>query len=193
MSDRRGFLVSASGVIKHAWCRPSLSSSRRPGRTAADTTLRPSGELDLHRRLQALLQQRALTVLHLHPTHIVAALYAGHRLAELSADFPEVTRYTRVGPTYPALPATSEELAEACEAAFRQPSARPPTSSAWIATAWSPSARPHGRPSSTWSDWNTSAASPSPQVIAACTILSTGSPPCACPLTRARCSPRVAS
>ena len=58
-------------------------------------------------------------MLHLHPTHIVAALYAGLRLAELSADFPEVTRYTRVGPDVPALPATSEELAEACEAAFQ--------------------------------------------------------------------------
>ena len=49
-----------------------------------------------------------------------------HRLAELSAGFPEVTRYTRVGPDVPALPATSEELAEACEAAFRPALGAPP-------------------------------------------------------------------
>ncbi len=121
MSDRRGFLVSASGVIKHALV-PSqfvFVPAEPAAAGAANTTLRPSGELDLHRRLQALLAGRALTVLHLHPTHIVAALYAGRNLAELSADFPEVTRYTRVGPNIPALPATSTELAEACEAAFQ--------------------------------------------------------------------------
>lgn len=119
MTDRRGFLVSASGVIKHALV-PAQFVFVPVGQTPApDAWPRPSGELELHRRLQALFGSRNLTVLHLHPTHIVAALYAGHRLAELSADFPEVTRYTRVGPDVPALPATSEELAEACEAAFQ--------------------------------------------------------------------------
>ena len=119
MTDRRGFLVSASGVMKHALVPAQfvfIPASQTP---APDAWPRPSGELELHRRLQALFDSRNLTVLHLHPTHIVAALYAGHRLAELSTGFPEVTRYTRVGPDVPALPATSEELAEACEAAFK--------------------------------------------------------------------------
>ncbi|MBK7847503.1 MAG: class II aldolase/adducin family protein [Zoogloea sp.] len=132
MSDRRGFLVSASGVIKHALV-PSqfvFVPADPAAAGAANTALRPSGELDLHRRLQALLARRALTVLHLHPTHIVAALYAGRNLAELSADFPEVTRYTRVGPNIPALPATSTELAEACEDAF-QPGSWPGPPHPW--------------------------------------------------------------
>jgi len=119
MTDRRGFLVSASGVIKHALVPTQFVFVPADQTPAPDAWPRPSGELELHRRLQALFGSRNLTVLHLHPTHIVAALYAGHRLAELSADFPEVTRYTRVGPDVPALPATSEELAEACEAAFK--------------------------------------------------------------------------
>lgn len=121
MSDRRGFLVSASGVVKHSLVPTQFVFVPREqaGAPSADTYPRPSGELELHRRIQALVSQGPLTVLHLHPTHTVAALYAGHRLADLCANFPEVTRYTRVGADVPALPATSEELAIACEAAFR--------------------------------------------------------------------------
>src|SRR5574343_774910 len=116
MTDRRGFLVSASGVIKHALVPTQFVFVAADQPPAPDAYPRPSGELELHRRLQVHFASRNLTVLHLHPTHIVAALYAGHRLAELSAGFPEVTRYTRVGPDVPALPATSDELAEACDA-----------------------------------------------------------------------------
>ena len=70
----------------------------------------PSGELEMHR----LLQQQNLTtraVVHLHPTHIVAAMFAGWDLQDLSRLFPEVNRYTRVGPTVVTLPAISQELA----------------------------------------------------------------------------------
>jgi ribulose-5-phosphate 4-epimerase/fuculose-1-phosphate aldolase len=121
MSDRRGFLVSASGVVKHSLVPTQFVfvPQEQAGAPAADTYPRPSGELELHRRIQTLVNHGPLTVLHLHPTHTVAALYAGHRLADLCADFPEVTRYTRVGTDVAALPATSEELAIACEAAFR--------------------------------------------------------------------------
>lgn len=121
MSDRRGFLVSASGVVKHSLVPTQFVfvPQEQAGAPAADTYPCPSGELELHRRIQTLVNHGPLTVLHLHPTHTVAALYAGHRLADLCADFPEVTRYTRVGTDVAALPATSEELAIACEAAFR--------------------------------------------------------------------------
>ena len=40
-------------------------------------------------------------------------MYAGWDLQELSAEFPEVSRYTRVGPSVPVLPVTSPELARA--------------------------------------------------------------------------------
>ena len=52
------------------------------------------------------------TVVHVHATHIVAAIYAGFDLQAISAEFPEISRYTRVGPTVPALPALSRELAD---------------------------------------------------------------------------------
>ena len=72
----------------------------------------PSGELDMH----SYLQRNAVgtrAVVHLHPTHIVAAIYGGWNLQRIAYDFPEVSRYTRVGPSTPVLPATSHELASA--------------------------------------------------------------------------------
>ena len=40
-------------------------------------------------------------------------MYAGWDLQKLADDFPEVSRYTMVGPTVPVLPVTSNELAVA--------------------------------------------------------------------------------
>ena len=73
-----------------------------------DTT----GELPLHILLQKNLPDNRV-VLHLHPTYIIAAMYAGLNLQQLAIQFPEINRYTRVGPTVPVVPPISEELAEA--------------------------------------------------------------------------------
>ena len=70
-----------------------------------------SGELDMHWLLQK--KDRTRCVVHLHPTYIVAAMYAGIDLHELAEEFPEVHRYTRVGHNVPVLPAVSNELAVA--------------------------------------------------------------------------------
>ena len=78
---------------------------------------KPSGELDMHLLLQRY-NKRCRAVVHLHPTNIIAAMYAGWDLQELASEFPEVSRYTRVGPTVPVLPVTSPELAEATFEAF---------------------------------------------------------------------------
>jgi ribulose-5-phosphate 4-epimerase/fuculose-1-phosphate aldolase len=72
----------------------------------------PSGEIEMHRLLQ-LENGATRAVVHVHPTHIVAAIFAGWDLQTLAAEFPEVSRYTRVGPTVPKLPATSPALAQA--------------------------------------------------------------------------------
>ena len=56
--------------------------------------------------------------MHVHATHIVAAIYAGFDLQVISAEFPEISRYTRVGPTVPALPALSRELADVTAECF---------------------------------------------------------------------------
>lgn len=77
----------------------------------------PSGELWMHWNLQRDTTHTR-TVVHVHATHIVAALYAGFDLQAVSAEFPEISRYTRVGPTVPALPALSRELANMTAACF---------------------------------------------------------------------------
>lgn len=51
------------------------------------------------------------SILHVHPTHVVAAMYAGLDLQEISEDFPEIKRYTRVGPSVDFFEAGSSSLA----------------------------------------------------------------------------------
>ena len=70
---------------------------------------KPSGELHMHWLLQrGATSTRA--VLHVHPTHVIAALHAGWDLQELCKPFAEIYRYTRVGPNVPAIPAVTEKL-----------------------------------------------------------------------------------
>jgi L-fuculose-phosphate aldolase len=67
----------------------------------------------MHQKLQLLHRDKTQAVVHLHPTNIIAAMYAGWDLQDLARQFPEVSRYTRVGPSVPVLPVTSPELAQA--------------------------------------------------------------------------------
>ncbi len=74
----------------------------------------PSGELEMHRLLQTTKDFKGCrSVVHLHPTYIIAAMHKGFNLMDLAKDFPEVSRYTRVGFNVRKLPVTSKELAEA--------------------------------------------------------------------------------
>lgn len=79
--------------------------------------LEPSGELPLHALLQRNVPENRV-VLHLHPTYIVAAIYAGWDLQKLAEEFPEINRYTRVGPTIPIIKPISKELGFAAVKAF---------------------------------------------------------------------------
>lgn len=72
---------------------------------------KPSGELEMHRLLQLVDYKQCRAVVHLHPTYTIAAMHKGFNLQELAAEFPEVSRYTRVGPTVRVLPVTSNILA----------------------------------------------------------------------------------
>ena len=85
-----------------------------------DSHAKPSGELEMHSKLQRY-HKKTRAVVHLHPTNILAAMYAGWDLQDLAADFPEVSRYTKVGPSVPILEATSFELAEATFSAMTAP------------------------------------------------------------------------
>ena len=82
------------------------------GMTIMDAHAKPSGELEMHSMLQRH-HKKTRAIVHLHPTNILAAMYAGWDLQDLSAEFPEVSRYTKVGPSVPILPVTSFELATA--------------------------------------------------------------------------------
>lgn len=74
--------------------------------------LHPTGEIHLHILLQRNTPENRV-ILHLHPTYIIAAMYAGLDLQQLAKQFPEINRYTKVGPSVPEVPPISEELAEA--------------------------------------------------------------------------------
>lgn len=62
---------------------------------------------------------RTRAVLHVHPTYVVAAIYAGLDLQAIASQFPEISRYTKVGPTVPIVPAGSHELATLTNLAMR--------------------------------------------------------------------------
>ena len=74
-------------------------------------SLRPSAELWMHWNLLRDAKNTT-SVLHLHPTYCVAAMYKGWHLNEIVKDSPEVFRYTRTGPNVPSLQATSQDLAD---------------------------------------------------------------------------------
>lgn len=78
------------------------------------TGLRPSGELPMHMLLQHKIDTDVRVVLHLHPPYSVAAMMAGINLPDLVAEFPELSRYTRVGDNVPFYAPLTEELAEGC-------------------------------------------------------------------------------
>lgn len=79
-----------------------------------NSSSKPSGELEMHFFLQTTDDFKGCrSVVHLHPTYTIAAMHKGFNLQELASEFPEVSRYTRVGPNVPVLPVTSNGLAKA--------------------------------------------------------------------------------
>lgn len=81
--------------------------------TDLSASLNPSGEIPLHWGLQRQIDTDVRVVLHMHPTYTVAAMYAGIQLDELVKEFPELSRYTRVGKNVPDVPPISQALADA--------------------------------------------------------------------------------
>lgn len=79
--------------------------------------LTPSGEMPLHFNLQKNIGDDNIRVVtHLHPTYTVAAMHAGIELHELMSSFPELRRYTSVGPNVGEVAPISKELGDrTCE------------------------------------------------------------------------------
>jgi len=85
--------------------------------TDISAQLRPSGELPLHFGLQKMMGQHhdeVRVVVHLHPTYCIAAMHAGIDLNTVSAEFPELNRYTKVAPNVGDVAPISQELADRC-------------------------------------------------------------------------------
>ena len=103
------------GLVTGTWAVPPFirDSWQELDYTDISANLRPSGEIPLHYQLQKKIDTEVRVVLHFHPTYTVAAMLAGIKLDQLVLDFPELGRYSRVGPTVPAVPPISEELAAA--------------------------------------------------------------------------------
>jgi L-fuculose-phosphate aldolase len=66
-------------------------------------------EMDMHWRI--INQPGVKAVVHLHPTNVVAAMFAGFDLQKIANRFPELRRYTRVGLMVPNLEPGSKDLA----------------------------------------------------------------------------------
>lgn len=77
---------------------------------SSNMNLQPTGEWEMH-YLILKDSDTTLSSVHLHPPNIVAAMYAGWSLNTMVEPFPEVYRYTRVGPNVAAWNALSKELA----------------------------------------------------------------------------------
>ena len=75
---------------------------------------KPSGEIELHYELLKCVN-KDICVIHLHPTHIIAAMHKGIDLSTLSADFPELSRYTKVAKNTEIVPPLSKALATQCK------------------------------------------------------------------------------
>lgn len=75
-------------------------------------TQNPSGELELHSLLQSKFKEESRAVLHSHATHIVAAMELCN-LKDLYKQFPELSRYTKVGSNVSYHAPLTKELAKA--------------------------------------------------------------------------------
>lgn len=120
-NDRDYFFCTPSGVRKQNLL-PEMFKKVKPepiGFKLLDYTdisknLKPTGELPMHLGLLRKINTDCRIVLHLHPTYSVAAMYKGIDLPSLLKEFPELSRYTKIGPTVPLIPPVTQELAYSC-------------------------------------------------------------------------------
>lgn len=107
------------GIVEGFYGQPPRLEHNYEVRDYTDISknLKPSGEIPLHFGLQKELGQHSSdvrVVMHFHPTYCVAAMHAGIELADLTKDFPELSRYTKVASNVGDVPPISQELADRC-------------------------------------------------------------------------------
>lgn len=110
--DSNIIYITPSGVRKNKIEVESMIKLKMEnGELIIPNGAKPSGELHMHYLIQRF-SKKTRAVLHVHPTHVIAAMYAGWDLQEVATQFPEISRYTKVGPNVPVLPVTSEVLGD---------------------------------------------------------------------------------
>jgi ribulose-5-phosphate 4-epimerase/fuculose-1-phosphate aldolase len=118
---RDHFYITPSGVRKQTLQPDQFKKISTNGSvwkeeeyTDISANLKPSGELPMHLGLQSKIDSEVRVIMHFHPTYTTAAMFAGIDLPNLLNEFPELSRYTSVGPTVPMLPPVTQDLADAC-------------------------------------------------------------------------------
>lgn len=111
------YYITPSGVRKQNlqythFKKIDIVSNMEMEYTDESVGLAPSGEKPLHYGLLRHMDTKTRIVMHLHPTYTVAAMHRGIELGTLVEKFPELGRYTRVGPNVPEVPPISQELAD---------------------------------------------------------------------------------
>ncbi len=109
-TDSKCIYITPSGVRKNKIeVEHIIKMKIAGGELQVPEGTKPSGEIHMH----WLLQRNAPTtraILHVHPTHVIAAMHAGWDLKKLCEPFAEIYRYTRVASNVPAIPAVTEKL-----------------------------------------------------------------------------------
>ena len=104
--------ITPSGIRKNTVRVEDLIKMKiDKGELIIPSGMKPSGELHMHWNIQKVAT-KTTAVLHVHPTHVVAAMYAGWDLQAIAHHFPELSRYTSVAPNVPVLPVTSKILGD---------------------------------------------------------------------------------
>jgi ribulose-5-phosphate 4-epimerase/fuculose-1-phosphate aldolase len=114
LSNHGNFYITPSGQRKNVLRVEDLikyTTDDKGDLTCKEENMSPSIEFDSHYGLHRLANKKVISTLHLHPTNVVAAMYAGWNLQKLHEDFAELHRYTNVGKTVRQLPPGDEMLA----------------------------------------------------------------------------------
>jgi ribulose-5-phosphate 4-epimerase/fuculose-1-phosphate aldolase len=126
MNGQPWFHVTPSGIRKNLLNADLMIKLSLPGLSRDWDALEeqkfakgllPTGELPMHHLLQKdYIGTRV--VLHLHPTYTIAAMLKGISLTNLSSEFPELRRYTKVGDTLPVIEPVSVQLGDSVAKQF---------------------------------------------------------------------------
>lgn len=122
--------IDSTGCSRDRW----LAKDQGMLKQSLNRGLKPTGELPMHWYLQhdLSLTEHSRVVLHLHPTHVIAATRyllsqaelklhpdsKPHVIQNLANDFPEIFRYTRVGKVVEYVEPISQALADAVKDAM---------------------------------------------------------------------------